>query len=75
MGVCRDVGLVGDDNDRVPRLVKTSEDAHDFRAGLRVEVPGRLVREKDRRIVDERPGDGDALALAAGQLVRPVRRA
>ncbi len=29
---------------------------------------GRLVEDKDARIGDERAGDGDALALAAGEV-------
>ena len=39
---------------------------------VRVEVTGRLVGEQDRRVVHQRARDGDALALTAGQLVRPV---
>ena len=35
-----------------------------------VERRGRLVQEQNLRLQDERPGDGDALALAAGKLVR-----
>ena len=38
------------------------------RSGSR--LPGRLVREDDRRIVHERAGDGDALLLPARQLQR-----
>ena len=44
----------------------------DARAG--VEVAGRLVGQQDRRVVDERPRDGHALLLAAGQLVRVMVR-
>ena len=33
-----------------------------------VERGGRLVEQKERRVLEERPRDGDALALAAGQL-------
>ena len=75
MGVGGDVGLVGDEDDGVAGLVETREHAHDFDAGLRVEVAGRLVGEQDRRVVHQRARDGDALALTARQLVRPVRRA
>ena len=35
-----------------------------------VQVAGRLVAEDDRRVVDERPRDRDALLLSAGQLAR-----
>ena len=70
--VRRDVGFVRDEDDRVAGLVQLGEQPHDFDAGLRVEVAGRLVGEQDRRVVDERARDGDALALAARELVRPV---
>ena len=35
-----------------------------------VEVGERLVEEEDLRLADQRPADGDALALAAGELGR-----
>ena len=35
-------------------------------------LPGRLVGEHQRRVVDERAGDREALLLAAGELVREV---
>jgi hypothetical protein len=50
--------------------VKFAEEIEDLAAGLRIEVSGRLVGEEERRLVDECPRDGDALALTAGQLVR-----
>ena len=50
--------------------VQTLEDAHHFDAGSRVEVPGRLVRQQNRRVVDQRARDRDALLLAARQLIR-----
>ena len=37
----------------------------------RVEVAERFVQEQDLRLQDQRPRHGDALLLAAGQLVRP----
>ncbi len=37
-----------------------------------VEVAGRLVGEDHPRFGDERPGDGDALLLATGQLAGAV---
>ena len=35
---------------------------------LTVECRGRLIQDQDRRILENDAGDGDALALAAGQL-------
>ena len=40
--------------------------------GAGVEVAGGLVGEDDRRAADQGPGTGDALLLAAGELVGPV---
>ena len=37
-----------------------------------VEVPGRLVGQQQRRPMDDGPGDGHPLLLAAAELVRPV---
>ena len=37
---------------------------------LEVERPERLVEQQDRRLADERPGERDALLLAARELVR-----
>ena len=37
-------------------------------AQLEVERPERFVQQQDARLVDQCPGDGDALALAAGEL-------
>ena len=46
------------------------EDIHDLHGGLGVERAGRLVGKQDIRVVHERAGNGDALHLAAGHLVR-----
>ena len=67
-----DLGVVGDEDDRPARGVELVEERHDLGAGVAVEVAGRLVGEDERRLGDERPGDGDALLLAAGQLGRLV---
>ena len=61
-----------DEDDRAAELVHALEDFHDFLRGLRVEVARRLIRHDDVRVVDERARDGDALALAARELVRLV---
>src|SRR5689334_11995323 len=52
--------------------MQTLEEAHDFLAGLRVEVARRFVGEKNRGLVDERARDRDALTLSTRQLVRAV---
>ena len=44
----------------------------DLGTGAGVEVAGRLVAEDDRRLAGQRPGDGDALLLATGELARAM---
>ena len=70
-----DIVLVRDQYDGVALLVQALEQRHDFVAGRGIEVAGRLVRQQDRRIVHQRAGDGDALPLTAGKLVRLVMHA
>jgi hypothetical protein len=55
--------------------VQLVQQRHDPLARARVEVARRLVREDDRRPPEQRAGDRDALALAAGELRRHVPRA
>ena len=75
MRVFGDVRLVGDEDDGVALGVEVVEERHDLLAGLGVEVAGGLVGEDDGGTVDQRAGDGDALALAAGELVGLVHHA
>ena len=55
----------------MPRLlVQPHEELHDLVARPGIEVACRLIGQDDRRVVHERPGNGDPLLLAAGKLVR-----
>ena len=51
------------------RACRSRIERENLRAGLRVEISGRLVAEQDRRIDRERAGDRHPLPLAAGELV------
>ncbi len=62
------VRFVGDEDDSVAALIEILEKRHDFFAGLRIKVPGRLISKDNGRIVNQGPGNGDALALSAGQV-------
>ena len=68
-------GIVRDQDDGLVVRGQLFEDGDDVGAGLLIEIAGRLVGEDQRRVVDQRAGDGDALALAAGELVRTMLRA
>src|SRR5918995_657848 len=65
------LAVVGDHQDRRAGPVGSIEQLHDPDGRVRVEVPGRLVANKQRRMVHHRPGDRDALLLAARELLRP----
>jgi hypothetical protein len=67
------VHLVCDEDNRDAALsVQPLKNVHDLDAGARIEVAGGLVGKDDRRLVDERPRNGDALLLAARQLIREM---
>ncbi len=70
-----DVGFVRDDDDGVAFRMEFLEEIHNVNARVRVERARRFIGEQQRRIVDERAGDCDALALTAGKFVRAVRHA
>ena len=60
--------VVGDHDDQ-PVLCHLLEQLHDLHGGLAVQRAGGLVGQQDVRVVDEGPGDGHPLHLAAGHLV------
>jgi hypothetical protein len=68
-----EIEVVGGDQCGEARVAdEIEEGVQDTLAGRVVEVAGRLVAEQDPGIVGERPGDRDALLLAAGEPRRPV---
>lgn len=66
-GMLGDVRLVGDEDDCLAAGADFVKDAHDFVTCFCVEVAGGLIRHEDGGVVDEGAGDGDPLALAAGE--------
>ena len=73
IGVGDQVEVVRHHDDSQPVVaVQVAEQLDDLAAGVGVEVAGRLVGEQDARPVDQGPGDGGPLHLAAGQLARLV---
>ncbi len=66
-----DAEVMGDEQHRhAGLLLQFLEQAEDLRLHGHVERRGRLVGDEQVRLVGERHGDHDALALAAGELVR-----
>ena len=58
---------MGDEHDRLPLGVQAPEQLEHLEAAVGVEGAGRLVGEEKGRLVGQGAGDGQALALAAGQ--------
>ena len=73
------VAVVGRDDDRGTARVDLAEQPHDLDREVGIEVPGRLVRQEQLGLVDDRARDRDPLLLAArqraGQDVEPVLEA
>src|SRR4051812_20196885 len=68
--VLGDVHFVRDEHDGDAALdIQFLEDVHDLDRRAGIEVARRFVGEQDRRLVDERARDGDALLLTAGELI------
>src|SRR5829696_6216890 len=66
----RDRHVVRDDHDRRSEAaVQVADERQDLFAGAGVEIAGGFVGEQDWRVDGQRASDGDALALAAGELV------
>ena len=63
---------MGDEDDGAALMGEFAEEVEDELAGVGVEVSGGLVGEDNLGVVDEGACDGDALLLAAGELVGPV---
>src|SRR3546814_3397736 len=71
------VAHVGDDGEVVadqdvgqpPLLLQALQQVQHLRLHRNVERRGGFVQQQDARLQDQRPRDGDALALAAGELV------
>ena len=56
------VEVVGAHQDRPARVAEAGDDLTDGLCGLGVQAAGRLVEVDDPRLVEQRPGDGDALS-------------
>src|SRR5204862_43047 len=68
-------GIVrGEDERAVGGRVDLAEEIEDARAGVGVEIRGRLVSDHELRIAGHRARDRHALALAAGELIRTLAR-
>ena len=72
VGPRREVRVVGDDDRGDPSLAGVADHRHHGLAVGRVERARRLVGEEEVALPDDGAGDGDPLALAAGELVGVV---
>ena len=69
----RDLIVMRDDQDRRAKpAVQLVHQLENLGAGFRIQVPGGLVAQQNRRIEGQRARNRDPLALAAGKLVRQV---
>lgn len=68
VGELSDRGVVRDHDDRLVQLApKIEHRIKNAPAGLSIEVAGGFVGKQDRRMVDQRAGNGDPLPFPAGE--------
>ena len=73
VGFGGDFFAVGNENDSCFFAAgELSNEIDDHGAGGGVEISGGFVGEKDGGLVDQGTGEGGALELASGKLMRPV---
>jgi hypothetical protein len=64
--------FVRDDDDRLPFGMQLAEERQDLDRRLAIEISSWFVGEQNRRVVQDRARNRDALPLTAGQLIRSV---
>ena len=69
-GVTGHVGIVGNHYNGYSLLIEHFKEAQHFFTGFEIQIAGRLIRQENDRIIDQGPGNGDALLLPAGKLRR-----
>ena len=65
----RHVALVSYEDDCLALSMELFEEGHQLTGRGGVEIPRRFISEQDCGIIENRPGDRDALFLSAGELV------
>ena len=69
----RGLGVMRDHDDRLIDTFRSTLEHFEHDLGiLGIQISGRLVRQNDRRAVDDRTGECDTLLFAAGKLERLV---
>ena len=74
VGTRRECGIVGDDHHGAAAIGDLPQDRKHLLGRGGVERAGRLICDNDLGAVGQRARDCDALALTAGELVRPLAR-
>ena len=72
VGMGGDVLFVGDHDDGAALAVQPVEQLQDLVCGLQVQAAGGFVDQQKLGVADQRPSDGHALHLAAGELAGVV---
>src|SRR5690348_13572635 len=71
-GLTGDALIVGDDKQGDALFIEVFQEFHDFFAAGAIKVAGRLVSNDNAGLHSQSAGNGHALALAAGELIRPM---
>jgi hypothetical protein len=72
LGPVGDIGVMGDHDYGGPLVMQLLEERQNLIASVAIKSAGRLIGQDQRWLIDERPGNGDALLLASGKLAWPM---
>ena len=56
---------MGDQDDSLSLFMQADQDIHDLEPGFTVEIAGRLIAQDDLRVIDQCPGNRNALLLSS----------
>ena len=72
LGPVSDIGVMRDHDYGGPLAMQLLEERQNLVASIAIKSAGRLVGKDQRWLIDERPGNGDALLLASRKLAWPM---
>ena len=72
LGPVGDIGVMSDHDYGGPLAVQLLEERQNLIASIAIKSAGRLIGQDQCGLIDERPGNGDALLLASGKLAWPM---
>src|SRR5436190_489470 len=71
-GILSEIRVMGHEHDSQSLLIQRLQDTHDLHTGVTIQVPRRLIRQQQRRPIDQRARNSHALLLTPREFSRLV---